>query len=89
MSKSKSAKSMIPPFESGPLKTVPLSPDQVATMSTMLEVLDSMKQRVNEATARANAHAEQLCAILGIDPKHYNLNWDLKAFVPKPDPAKK
>ncbi len=66
---------------------IKLKPEHIAVMDTMLSAFEASKRAANEAMARANAYADQCATLCGVDPKDFELNWDLKAFVPKPKKA--
>ena len=65
-------------------ESIPLDQTMIAVMDSLLRNLDQATQAANEARARVDAYALQCAAIKGLKPEDFTLNWDLKAFVPKP-----
>lgn len=65
-------------------KAIALKPEMIAIFDTLLRTRDQSIAAANEAAARLNAYAQQCASLAGVDPKDWDLNWDLKAFVRKP-----
>lgn len=63
---------------------VALKPEHIAVMDTLLAAHAQAKRIADEALARVNAYALQCAGMCGVQTKDFDLNWDMKAFVPKP-----
>jgi len=62
---------------------VPLKPDQIAVMETMMGVFENAKRAADDAFRRMLVYGEQCAQLCGLQPNDFDLNWDLKAFVRK------
>ena len=62
---------------------VPFRPDDIAIMDGLMENFERAKRAAEEAYRRVQIHAQQCAERSGISVQDFDINWDLKAFVPK------
>lgn len=64
-------------------KNIALKPEMTAILDTLIRARDQSIAAARESEARLNAYAGQCATLCGVKDTDFDLNWDVKAFVPK------